>query len=75
MGPDAGDDELQGLSIADFMTDNMASLLKRWVLFLVRFGVVVYSSGFHDELRRIGPNFLLIVVGRVLRSNPLYCQK
>lgn len=29
VGPDAGDDELQGLSIADFMTDNMRSLLKR----------------------------------------------
>eukprot|EP00903_Cladosiphon_okamuranus_P005829 g5770.t1 len=31
VGPDAGDDELQGLSIADFMTDNMVSLLKRLV--------------------------------------------
>lgn len=29
VGPDAGDDELQGLSIADFMTESMSSLLKR----------------------------------------------
>ncbi|CAM9923920.1 unnamed protein product [Ectocarpus sp. 6 AP-2014] len=31
VGPDAGDDELQGLSIADFMTESMSSLLKRLV--------------------------------------------
>lgn len=32
VGPDAGDDELQGLSISDFMTENMSSLLRRWVM-------------------------------------------
>lgn len=41
VGPDAGDDELNGLSIADFMTDNMASLLKRWVSFAARFWQMV----------------------------------
>lgn len=31
VGPDAGDEELLGLSIADFMTEQMTSLLKRCV--------------------------------------------